>query len=115
MAKTGSQLTANMARSGSGAPVPTSGTFTTTDVTGTPQTSPLSYTTGVITLVVPDNAVEVVLLPTTDGRVSEISDVSVYYFHTANTAQTYPCAKMQNMYFKRDAASGTLYFRFHIL
>lgn len=87
-------------------------TFTTTDATTIPQTSPTAYTTGVITLVVPNNAVECIILPTTDARVSEIADVSVYYFHAANTAQSYPCAEMQNIYFKRDAANGNLFFRF---
>lgn len=115
MAKTGSKLTNNITREASSIGVQAGGSFVVADVTGSPQTSPLSYTTGVITIVVPDNAIEMIVSPSTDIRVSDTAGVATYDIVRAGTKESIPCASMQNIYFQRDAASGTLLYRFTIL
>lgn len=89
--------------------------FTVADVTTVPQTSPLSYTTGVVTIVVPDRAVEMILSPTTDLRISDTVGVATYDVIKANTKESIPCARQQNIYLQRDASNGTLNFRFTVV
>lgn len=89
--------------------------FVVADATGTPQTSPLSYTTGVYTIVVPDRAVEFICSPTTDLNIGSAVGMTTYDLIKANTKESLPCAKMQNIYVQRNSASGTLYFRFTLV
>lgn len=86
--------------------------FTTQDETSTPKTSPLAYTTAVITLKVPKEAIQVTFMPTTDMRVSDIVGMTTYDVIKANTKETIGCAGMQNIYIIRDSADGSLNFKF---
>lgn len=115
MSKTGSQLTNNITIDGSRKSVQTSGSFAVADATGTPIVSPKAYTNSVITLVVPDNAIEFVVAPSTALRVSDAVAMTNYYVVAASTAESFPCAKMQNIYITRDSADGTAQFRFNVL
>lgn len=115
MAKAGSSLTNPIVRDANRIGVQAGGSFVTSDVTGTPQTSPLAYTNAVITIVVPDNAIECILNPSTALRVSELVGMAQYDVIAANTKESIPCAAMQNIYITRDSVSGTVGFRFTIL
>lgn len=95
-----------------GAQMQTATKFATQDATGTPQTSPLAYSSSVITLVVPDDAVQLVVAPTTDLRVSEESSAARYDVVTGGAKEAFPVALMQNVYIRRDTADGTVRFRF---
>ncbi len=115
MAKTGSQLTNPIVRDANRIAVQACGSFVTSDATSVAQTSPLSYTGSVTTIVVPDNALECILNPTTALRVSELVGMAQYDVIAANTKESIPCADMQNIYIKQDASSGTVNFRFTVL
>lgn len=114
MSKTGTSSN-NLFQGAKGEPIQIGGSFQTSDATGTPQNSPLSYTTGVITIAVPDNAVELILNPTTDLRVSELLAMTTYDIVIGGSKESIPVARMSNVYVKRDSASGTLNFRFTII
>lgn len=114
MAKNG-VTTNNLFRDGSTASIQIGSTFQTSDNTGTPQISPLSYTTGVTTLIMPDNAAEVILAPSTDLRVSEISSMSQYYVIPAGQAEVIGVGKQQIVYVKADSSSGNLNFRITLI
>ncbi len=95
--------------------------FMTTDATGTPLTSPLSFTTGVTTLVVPAAAVQLTLTPSAALRISEEPTAAAnYYVIPANTTVTVPCMTPRldgvtttgNLYIKGDSGSGTVNFFF---
>jgi hypothetical protein len=60
-----------LARDGRGVPMQFATGFTTRDASATPINSPLAYLTTTITLVVPDNAVQLILTPSTAFRVSD--------------------------------------------
>ena len=92
--------------------IPFGGAFVTQDATGTPKTSPLAYSSSVITLTVPANAVKLVVLPTTDMRISDVSNAATYDVVPANTRETYDVANMSAVYIVRDASDGSLRFRF---
>jgi hypothetical protein len=65
--------------------------FMTIDATGTPQTSPLSVTTGTTTLVVPVAAVDVVLCGSAAFSVSEDPSMGGAFLVPANTPTMFPC------------------------
>lgn len=90
-------------------------TFLLQDATGTPQVSPLAYTTGEINLVVPSNAMELVIRATTDLRIKTTTSGTPYYVLPANTAQSFPVNGLSSVYFIRDSASGTANFYFTTL
>ena len=92
--------------------VETGNNFTMSDNTGTPQTSPLAYSTTEIELKVPDNAVEIVMRPTTDIRVKTSTGASDYYVLQAGTTEVFWVAELDSIFFIRDAAGGVLNFRF---
>lgn len=95
-----------------GASIQTAGTFRTDDSSTTPKSSPLGYSATIIVLVVPDDAVQLVLKPSTDLRVSEQASMSRYYVVTAGSAEAFAVALQQNVYIRRDSADGTVSFRF---
>lgn len=102
----------NLPREGSHTPIQVPNYFQTNDATGTPQTSPLSYSNSVIPIVVPQGAVQLSVLPTTDLRVSEVSNAAQYDLVKANTKELIACAEMSTIYIVRDASDGSLYFKF---
>ena len=101
-----------LARDDNRVPIMTGSGFETQDATGTPQTSPLSYSSSVITIAIPENAAEVVLLPSTALRVSDIVGMTRYFTIPADTALALGISKMDNLYIVRDSADGTLNFYF---
>lgn len=116
MAKnTGRSNFGSLARDRNQVAIQTGSSFTNADATGTPQTSPLAYTTGVYTIVVPTAAFELILMPTTDLRVGTEVTVATYDIVKANTKEAIGVANMQTIYIQRDASNGTLYFRFNII
>lgn len=83
--------------------------FVTTNGT---QNSPFSYTNVVSAIAVPPGAVEMVLAPTTDLKVSEDSTMTTYDVIVQGTKEAIGCARMDTIYITRSGGSGTLYFRF---
>lgn len=86
--------------------------FTTQDISDTPKTSPLAYTNSVIAIKVPNDAVSVTFMPTTDLRVSNIALATTYDVIKANTKETIGCHWMTNIYIIRDSSDGSLNFKF---
>lgn len=115
MAKSGSTLSGNVSRDGSRIAVQAGGSFTVADATGTPKTSPLAVSSAVITITVPDNAIEMIINPSAAMRISDTVGMTTYDVIAANTKESIPCAKMQYIYIVRDSGDLTLNFRFTIL
>jgi len=105
-------ITANLPVDASRRAIQVANSFSTADATASPKTSPLAYSSSIITLTVPDRAVQVVLKPSTALRVSESSSATTYDVIAANATETFPCAGMQSIYIVRDSADGTLNFKF---
>jgi len=89
--------------------------FVTSDATGTPLESPLAYSNSVITIEVPTDAVELILKPTTDLRVSEVVGMGTYYMIDEGSAEVFGVADMDKVYIVRDSADGVVNFRFNTL
>lgn len=102
----------NLPRDASSQVVQVSNGILTQDSTASPQTSPFAYTTAVTTLVVPSNAVELVLVPSTALNLSEIVSMARYFVIGANTVQAIGCAGMTNVYVAASVTNGTLNFYF---
>lgn len=101
-----------LGRDARGVPVQTACGFATHDAGSTPKTSPLAYSSSVITLVVPDSAVQLVLSPSTGLRISDDPTVTTYDVIGAGSKEAIPVALMQNVYIRRDTTDGTVTFRF---
>lgn len=93
-------------------PIMSANWFVTQDATWTPKTSPLVYSSSEIAITVPTNAVEFVLMPTTDLRVSEITWMARYDLVKANSKEVIWVAWISTVYIKRDWSDWSLYFRF---
>ena len=98
-----------------GQPIQIGKEFTTQDASGTVQPSPLSYTTGQAVITIPDRAVEFIVAPTTDLRVSEVAGMARYDIVQAGTKEVFPCAFMESIFIKANATAGTLRFRFTLI
>jgi len=106
----------NLAKDGSARVIQVATSIQTSDATGTPQTSPLAYTTALITaLTIPTRAAEIVLKPSTDLKVSEDSTMTSYFVILANTTQVFPLARADNFYVQGNSSDGTLNFYFHLI
>lgn len=99
-------------RDHSGTSIQTAANFRTSDSSVTPKVSPLAYSSAIITLSVPDEAVQLILKPSTDLRVSEDAAMTRYYVITGGAAEAFSVALQQNVYIRRDSADGTVNFRF---
>jgi len=108
-------ITAAMQQDSSGNNIQITAKFVTEDGTGTPKTSPYTYTTSVTTFVVPDDAYEFVVTPSTGLFISEDVAMTNYDKIDADTKEVFPCIKMTNIYFKGSSSGGTAHFRFHTL
>ena len=86
--------------------------FITHDSSATPKTSPLAYSSSVLTIDVPTNAAEIVLKPSTDLRISEVSTGSPYFLINSSTTQAISVGSTDKFYIVRDASDGTLNFYF---
>lgn len=105
----------NLFREGSHQPVQIGNSFQTSDATSTPQVSPLAFTNATITIAVPDNAVELILNPSQDLRISELSSMSNYDIVAKSSKESIPVAGMSSVYITRDSSNGTVNFRFTII
>lgn len=108
-------LTNNLTKAASGESVQIGGSFATADATASPKTSPLSYTNAVTTITVPVNAVEFIVNPSTDMRISELVGMAQYDVVIGGSKESVPCSKMSSIYITRDSVSGTLNFRFTVI
>jgi hypothetical protein len=86
--------------------------FVTRDGTATPLNSPLAYLTTTLSLTVPDNAVRLVLTPSTALRISDDPGMARYYVVPAGVEASFDVTLMSSVYILRDAVSGTLNFQF---
>ncbi|HEX9059102.1 MAG TPA: hypothetical protein VF941_02890 [Clostridia bacterium] len=91
--------------------------FQTQDATGTPITSPKTVSSSVITLIVPTNAIAIVIICGTNlVRVSEDSAVANYAVLPSNVPVEFPVTQQNNVYLLRDGASdATVQFFFKCL
>ncbi|OQY38547.1 MAG: hypothetical protein B6226_03510 [Candidatus Cloacimonetes bacterium 4572_65] len=108
-------FTRNIPRGASNGQIQIGSKFQTSDgTTPTANDSPFTYTTATSTIVVPTNAFEIILAPSSDLRVSESSDVSTYDLIESGTKESLGVAGLTDskLYIKGDTAGGTLYFRF---
>lgn len=105
-------INANLPVDASRRAIQVANSFSTADATASPKNSPLAYSNSVITLTVPDRAVQIVMKPSTALRVSEAVGMSTYDVIAANAVENLPCAGMQSIYIVRDSADGTLSFKF---
>lgn len=90
-------------------------TFVTQDATDTPQDSPLAFSTTVIEIKVPERAVEFIVNPDQDLRISEDSAMSTYDVIASGTKEAVSCGRMESIYIVRDSADGTANFRFTLI
>jgi hypothetical protein len=82
----------------------------TQDATGTPVTSPATVNTAT-TLVVPANAVSITITPVTNPvQVSEDSTMTAYYAVPAGASQTFPCARLTNVYLKTSGSTVVSFY-----
>lgn len=103
---------ATLHRDDNNIPIVTGCAFATQDSSGTPKTSPLAYSSSEIAITVPSNAAELVLLPSTAMRISEVTGMARYYVIPASTTLAFGVTRMDTVYIKRDASDGTLNFYF---
>lgn len=89
--------------------------FQTYDASTSPKTSPLSYSSSVITIAVPSNAIEVSFLPSTSMRVSELSNMASYFTVDAGREQPFELGSQDYIYIKRDSEDGVVNFRFILI
>jgi hypothetical protein len=94
--------------------IPTGTGFETQDATGTPQKSPLTVSSSVITIAIPTDAAEMVVSVDQDCRLSEEATAADrYYVIKANTAEVIGCSNIDTLYLLRNAATDVaLNFRF---
>jgi len=86
----------------------------TQDNTGTPITSPATVTTGT-TLVVPLNAISLVLYTSAALRVSEVSSYASYFVVPTANSISIDVSRMANVYLKQDSGSCTVQFFFVVV
>jgi hypothetical protein len=92
-------------------PLPFANSFVTQDATATPVGSPLAMTGSTQTLVVPDNAVEIVINPSTAVvQVSEDSSMSVYFTVPVDTSQSFPVVAQQHVYLKGTSSDKVQFY-----
>lgn len=87
--------------------------FTSSDATDTPQTSPLAIlTASATTIAVPENAAEMVVWCDQDVNISTTSGLTDYFTIPALVIIAMPVSNVDNVYVQGDSADGTLNFFF---
>jgi len=91
--------------------------FLTQDATATPQTSPLTVSSTEIDIVVPNKAVEMIIVFTDQPfRISEVTGMARYFVLPAGYSHTLQVAAATHVYLKRDTSSdATVQFYFRSL
>lgn len=105
----------NLATDASNKAIQAGNSIQTSDATASPNNSPLAFTSAVTTLVVPINALELVVTPSTALQVSELVAMGTYNVISAGTTMAFGVAGMSKFYIKADSSSGTLQFYFVIV
>lgn len=84
--------------------------FQTQDGTGTPVTSPATVNT-TQTLIVPTNAVQFVVISTTNPvQVSEDSTQSTFFTVPAGVIREFDCANQNNIYLKTGSSTAVSFY-----
>lgn len=96
-------------------PVQIGTSFATVDSSDTPKASPLSFSSSIIEIVIPDRAVEFIINPSENMRISEDPTMTSYDVIAADTKEAIECSIMQKVYIVRDSVDGTLNFRFNLV
>ena len=92
--------------------------FVTTDNSGTPKTSPLSVTTTEVSIVVPSNAVELIIVNTSQAlRVSETSGgtATSYFLIAAGSGEVIQMGEGGTLYIRADSITSTVQFYFRTI
>jgi hypothetical protein len=95
--------------------------FITTDVSGTPITSPATVSTSAVTTItIPANAIRMFITNTMTVNtdllyVSELSGVTTYDIINAGATREYDCGRMGNLYLKANGANVTASFAFQLV
>jgi|TARA_B100001964_G_scaffold153282_1_gene168600 hypothetical protein len=108
-------ITSALQQDSAGNNVQVTAKFICQDGSDTPKTSPLVFTTSGLTLVVPDDAYELVATPTNDLFVSDTFVMTGYDTIQATTKESFPCIRMTNVFIKGATLGGTVHFRWHTL
>ncbi|HEX5348521.1 MAG TPA: hypothetical protein VFW64_15675 [Pseudonocardiaceae bacterium] len=91
----------------------TANAFSTKDAAApSPNRSPLNYGINIIALVIPGNAVQLVLAPSTTLRVSEDPEMNSYCLIASGTIASFDVASVENVFIQQYASAGTVNFRF---
>jgi len=98
-----------LARDQSGGVIQIASSFATTNGT---QNSPLSYTNAITAIIIPDGAVELVIAPSTDLKISEDSTMTTYDVIVGGSKEAIGCSRMNTIYITRSSGNGTATFRF---
>ena len=87
--------------------------FTCVDATATPLVSPLTLAnTNTTSIVIPSDAVEVVLYSNNNLKVGVVSDLASYYTLQANIAEVFPVSLINTLYIATTSAGSIVNFRF---
>lgn len=114
MAKNGT-TTNNLFRAGSTDQVQIGNAFVTADNSASVKNSPLTVSSSVLTIVPPDNAVEFIVNPSADMKISNDLTMTTYDVIASGTKESVPCAKMSAIYIVRSSGDLTLNFRFTVI
>lgn len=77
--------------------------------------APISFTVATTALTVPAGAVEFIVAPTTDLKVSDDNTFTRYDKVVAGTKEAFGCARMTTIYITRSGGDGTAYGRWTIV
>lgn len=92
--------------------------FITTDISGSPVTSPLTLSTGVTTITVPVSAISVTISnldATNNVLVSELVGMGAYFGIPPKTVQTFEIARQGFIYLKASASTPVCSFVFQLI
>lgn len=77
--------------------------------------APITYSSGTTAITVPDGAVEMIISPTTDIKISETGTFTAYDLIVANSKEAIGCARMDTIYITQSSSGGTAYVRFSVI
>ena len=92
--------------------------FITTDISASPNTSPLTLSTGVTTITIPVSAITVTLSnidSTNNVLVSELVGMGTYFTLLPKTSQTFEVARQGFLYLKASASTPIVSFVFQLI
>lgn len=75
--------------------------------------SPSAISSSIVEVAIPDGALEIVLMPSEDIRISEKSDMSSYFIIPSYVMYTEWVAGLDSIFLVRDDIDSTLHFKFN--